>query len=121
MKDFLDHCAKWVPPDRLDVKAGKVNYVPNTGVYHPKKPSQIRVVIGCSAQYEGTCLNDHLLQGPDLTNGLLGVLCRFRQEEVAFITDIKGMFHQFYVAEEICCASCGGRMVTPQRKLLSTG
>ena len=42
MKDVLDHCAERVPPDRLDVKDGKVNYVPHTGVYHPKKPSQIR-------------------------------------------------------------------------------
>ena len=51
-------------------------------------------------KYEGVSLNDHLLQGPDLTNGLLGVLCRFRQEDVTFMADIKGMFHQFYVCEE---------------------
>ena len=100
MEDVLAHCAERVPSDRLDVKDGKVNYVPHTGVYHPKKPDKIRVVFDCSAQFEGVSLNDHLLQGPDLTNGLLGVLCRFRQEEVAFMTDIKGMFHQFYVAEE---------------------
>ena len=100
MEDVLAHCAERVPSDRLDVKDGKVNYVPHTGIYHSKKPDKIRVVFDCSAQFEGVSLNDHLLQGPDLTNGLLGVLCRFRQEEVAFMTDIKGMFHQFYVAEE---------------------
>ena len=33
-------------------------------------------------------------------NDLLGILCRFRQESVAFMTDIKSMFHQFVVAEE---------------------
>ena len=33
-------------------------------------------------------------------NDLLGILCRFRKESVAFMTDIKSMFHQFVVAEE---------------------
>lgn len=33
-------------------------------------------------------------QGPDLTNTLAGVFCRFHQETVTFISDIKGMFHQ---------------------------
>ena len=53
-------------------------YIPNHGVYHPKKPNKIRVVFDCSAQYQGESLNGHLLQGPDLTNNLTGVLCRFR-------------------------------------------
>ena len=35
-----------------------------------------------------------------MMNGFVGILCRFREEEVAFMTDIKGMFHQFNVAEE---------------------
>ena len=45
-------------------------------------------------------LNKHLLQGPDLTNNLTGVLCRFRQELIAFICDIEAMFHQVKVNEE---------------------
>ncbi|KAL0150572.1 hypothetical protein M9458_054165 [Cirrhinus mrigala] len=43
---------------------------------------------------------DELLQGPDLTNTLIGVLLRFRQGPVAFMSDIKGMFHQVRVAKE---------------------
>ena len=54
----------------------------------------------CSAQYKGESLNKHLLQGPDLTNSLVGVLCRFRKESVAFICDIEGMFHQVQVTQE---------------------
>ncbi|XP_068684798.1 uncharacterized protein [Montipora foliosa] len=50
--------------------------------------------------FDGVCLNDYLLQGPDQFNTLLGILCRFRQERVAFMTDIKSMFHQFMVSEE---------------------
>ncbi|KAK3754726.1 hypothetical protein QZH41_007045 [Actinostola sp. cb2023] len=100
MKDVVDLCAEKVPTERLDVRDGKVNYVPHTGVYHHKKPGQIRVVFDCSARYEGVSLNDCLLQGPDLLNGLLGVLCRFREEKIAFMVDVKSMFHQFYVSEQ---------------------
>ena len=48
----------------------------------------------------GQSLNNHLLQGPDQINSLTGVLCRFRQEKVAFVCDIEGMFHQVNVAPE---------------------
>ncbi|XP_041376746.1 uncharacterized protein LOC121389209 [Gigantopelta aegis] len=48
----------------------------------------------------GTSLNSGLLQGPDLTNCLLGVLFRFRQEEVAIMCDTKAMFYQVHVPKE---------------------
>ena len=41
-----------------------------------------------------------MLSGPDLTNQLVGVLTRFRQEQIAFIGDIEAMFYQVYVADE---------------------
>ena len=100
MNDVVDKCAERVPEHRLNVQDGKINYVPHTGIYHSKKPGQIRVVFDCSARYDGVSLNDYLLQGPDQINSLLGILCRFRQERVAFLTDIKGVFHQFLVPEE---------------------
>ena len=100
MKDLTSQWTERVPADRLEVQDGRVNYVPHTGVYHLKKPGQIRVVFDCSAQYNGVSLNDYLLQGPDFMNDLLGILCRFRQESVAFMKDIKSMFHQFVVSEE---------------------
>ena len=57
------------------------------------KPNKIRVVFDCSARYRGSSLNDILIQGPDLTNSLVGVLTRFRQEDIALMADIEGMFH----------------------------
>ena len=42
-------------------------------------------------------MNDCLLQGPDMTNSLLGVLLRFRKEDIAFCCDIEKMFYQFRV------------------------
>ncbi|KAK0142370.1 hypothetical protein N1851_019891 [Merluccius polli] len=81
-------------------KEGNVWYIPHQGVYHPRKPEKIRVVFDCSAKYEGTVLNDHLLTGPDLTNGLTGVLCRFRNHPIAVICDVEKIFHRFHVSAE---------------------
>ena len=57
----------------------------------------MRVVFDCSAKYRGESLNALLLQGPDLTNQLIGVLCRFRQNPTAFMCDVESMLHQFKV------------------------
>ncbi len=75
-------------------------YLPLFGVYHPRKPDRIRVVFDSSASYEGVSLNDILLTGPDLNNSLLGVLMRFRKEQVAITADIEHMFHCFLVKED---------------------
>lgn len=75
-------------------------YIPHHGVYHPQKTGKIRVIFDCSAKFQDVSLNDHLLTGPDLTNALLGVLCRFRKGPIAFTCDIERMFHQFYVKKE---------------------
>jgi len=52
------------------------------------------MVFDAAARFNGTSLNDELLQGPCLTNDLAGVLIRFREEDVAFSVDIEGMFYQ---------------------------
>lgn len=92
--------AEEVPASELKGKDGKVWYIPHHGVYHPKKPEKIRVVFDCAAKYGGVSLNNKLLQGPDLTNSLLGVLLRFREEEIAIMADIESMFYQVAVPKE---------------------
>ena len=92
--------AEEVPRTSSETVTEKAWYIPHHGVYHPKKPEKIRVVFDCSAKFRGTSLNDLLLQGPDLTNSLLGVLTRFRQEPVAFMADIEAMFYQVQVPIE---------------------
>ena len=79
---------------------GQKWYIPHHGVYHPQKPGKIRVVLDCSAVYNGESLNSHLLQGPDLTNKLLGVICRFRKESIAIMCDVEQIFYQFKVNKE---------------------
>ena len=79
---------------------GRVWYLPYFGVYHPKKPDQIRVVFDSSAEFQGVSLNKELLPGPDLMNSLVGVLIRFRKENITVMCDIKQMFHTFHVNVE---------------------
>ena len=84
---------------------GKTWFIPHHGVYHPRKPGKIRVVFDCSAKNKGKSLNDLLLKGPDLTNSLLGVLTRFRQEHVAVMVEIGAMYHQVKVPDTDCSFS----------------
>ena len=62
------------------------------------------MVFDAAAKFQGTSLNDQLLQGPDYINNLAGFLMRFWQEEVALTTDIEQMFHYVQVPVEDCDA-----------------
>ena len=68
----------------------------------PISQSKIRAVFDCSSKQNDRSLNSELMTGPDLTNLLLGVLIRFRQDKVAFIGDKESMFYQVRIAEEHC-------------------
>ncbi|KAJ8410005.1 hypothetical protein AAFF_G00210460 [Aldrovandia affinis] len=78
---------------------GRTWYLPHHGVRHPVK-QKLRVVFDCGASFQGTSLNQQLLQGPDLTSSLVGVLMRFRQETVAVMANVEAMFHQIRVSHE---------------------
>ena len=75
-------------------------YLPHHGVFHPQKQGKIRVVFDVASLHDGVSLNNQLLQGPDLTNNLLGILLRFRQYSIALVADIEGMFNQVKVPPE---------------------
>lgn len=99
MKDIITRGdAERVPEEALNNQPAW--YIPHHGVYHPQKPGKIRVVFDCSARFRDTSLNDHLLTGPELTNTLVGVLCRFRKGPIAIMCDVERMFHQFHVRPE---------------------
>lgn len=53
-----------------------------------------------AALRDGESLNSQLHQGPDLTNSLLGVLLRFRPDQVPLAANIKGMTNQVKVPPE---------------------
>ncbi|KAL7883475.1 hypothetical protein SRHO_G00011330 [Serrasalmus rhombeus] len=87
-----------VPQERLKRDDGRVWYIPHHGVYHPRK-KKIRVVFDCASSFQGVSLNGELLQGPDLTNTLIGALMTFLEEPVAIVADIESMFYQVKVPE----------------------
>ena len=88
--------AERVPAEDLDRCDGRVWYIPHHGVYHPQK-KKMRVVFDCGATFQGTSLNAQLVQGPDLTSSLVGVVTRFRRQPVVLMADIAAMFHQVRV------------------------
>ena len=96
---FQEGYCEEVPRNEID-RDKSVWYLPHFGVMNPNKPGKVRVVYDCAAKYQGICLNDLLISGPDLTNSLIGVLLRFRVHLVAFTADIRGMFHQVRVNKE---------------------
>lgn len=105
MNEYIEegHAEK-VPADELHPEDRPVWYPPHHPVTHPLKPEKVRVVFDCAAQFAKTSLNQQLLQGPDLTNRIVGVLSRFRQETVGLAGDIQSVFHQVRVEPRDCYA-----------------
>lgn len=93
-KEFVE----LVPRDKVSAPPGKVWYIAHHGVIHKLK-DKFRTVFDCSLKFNDVSLNDVLLQGPDLTNSLLGVLLRFRQGKFAFTADIEKMFYMVKLPE----------------------
>ena len=88
-----------VPEQDTGRSDGKVWYLPHHPVVNPNK-DKIRIVFDCAAKYGGYSLNDVVLQGPDLTNKLVGVLMRFRMRRVCVMADIEAMFYQCHVSPQ---------------------
>ena len=86
--------------DDLIGREGYTWYLPHHPMLHPRKPDKCSLVYDCSAKYRGVSLNDKVHQAPVLTNSLVGVLLRFRQEPIALMADIQGMFNQVHVSED---------------------
>ena len=61
----------------------------------------------CSlGRYQVSKAHGLLLQGPENTSSLIGVILRFRVNSVAVAADIKRMFHQVFVSPEDRGALC---------------
>ena len=97
MKDII--AKSYARKSTIGTASRKTWYLPHHGVYYPKKPVKIRVVFDFSADYKGRCLNKELLSGPDQ---IVGVLLRFREEQITVMGDIEAMFHQVKVSKDQC-------------------
>ena len=100
---FMEDKIKKGYAEKSDPKAnqqGKTWFIPHHGVYHPSKPGKIRIAFDCSVEYDGVSVNKRLLSGPDLTNQIVGILVKFREDYVAIMADIEAMFYQVFVANQ---------------------
>ncbi len=101
MNEYVEK--EWAEPltdDELAQKQKGVYYLPHHGIYRAdKKSTPLRVVFDPACHFNGVSLNSYLHKGPCLIGNLLGVLLRFREEEVAFVGDISKMFLQIYLSE----------------------
>ena len=86
--------ARKLTKEELNDYKGPIHYISHHKVLKPdSKSTPVRIVFNSSANYMGHVLNEYWAKGPDLLNSLLGILVQFRENEVAFIGDIKKMYH----------------------------
>ena len=87
MEKYISNYAERIPQNGSS--SNRINYL----LHHcTVESTKFRVVFDCSARCGGASLNDVLLQGPNLTNTVDGMLLHFRQHPIAAVADIKGMF-----------------------------
>jgi len=88
-RDFMDNLvskgyARKLTAEESERRSRRTWYLPHHRVFHPQKKD-------AAALHDGVSLNNQLHQGPDLTNSLLRVLLRFRQDPVGLVADIEGI------------------------------
>ena len=95
IQDMIDRdVARKLTQEELQKYKGPIHYISHHEVLKPdSKSTPLRIVFNSSANYMGHVLNEYWAKGPDLLNSLLGILIRFRENEIAFIGDIKKMYH----------------------------
>ncbi|XP_041456247.1 uncharacterized protein LOC121408709 [Lytechinus variegatus] len=101
MKELVENgFARKLTENEVDQYEGPIHYISHHAVLRPEKRSTpVRIVFNSSSSYHGHCLNDYWFKGPDLLNDLLGVLLRFRMNEVGFCGDISKMYHRVSIPE----------------------
>ena len=77
-------------------------YLLHNPVFNPTKSDKIRVVFDAAANNKGQHLNSSLCAGPDMLNVLIGVLLRFRNNNIAMVADVEPIIHQVKVKSLGC-------------------
>ncbi|XP_062714295.1 uncharacterized protein LOC115268175 [Aedes albopictus] len=94
IQEYLDKgYARKLDPAELGETANTW-YLPHFCVTNANK---FRLVMDAKAKSHGFSLNDLLLKGPDFVPSLVSVLMRGRRKKIAFMADIKEMFHQVHI------------------------
>ena len=69
-------------------------------VREDKETTKGRIVYESAAQYGGMSLNDTMLPGPKLQQGVFDVSLHFRRNPVALVADLAEMFSQVIMAKK---------------------
>lgn len=86
--------ARKLSKEEINGYKGPVYYISHHEVLKPdSKSTPVRIVFNSSVKYMGHVLNEYWAKGPDLLNNLVGVLIRFRENQVALMGDIRKMYH----------------------------
>ena len=90
--------ARKLSKEEIDSYQGPVHYIPHHAVLRTEKRSTpVRIVFNSSSSYQGHTLNDYWKKGPDMLNGIFGVVLRFRERQVAVMGDISKMYHRILI------------------------
>ena len=95
IQDMVDRgVARKLTREEMETYQGSIHYVAHHEVLRPdSKSTPVRIIFNSGAKYMGHMLNEYWAKGPDLLNSLLGIPIRLRENEVAFMGDIKKMYH----------------------------
>ena len=92
--------ARLLSQEELDTWQGAVHYIPHLAAVNPKsKTTAVRICFNSSQKFsvpggKPVSLNSCLAKGPDAyLNNILGILCRFREEDTGFQGDIRKMYN----------------------------
>ncbi|XP_065077557.1 uncharacterized protein LOC135700826 [Ochlerotatus camptorhynchus] len=102
MDEYVDkRYVRKLSDDELNMHQSKEWYLPVFPVVNPNKPGKVRLVWDAAAPAYGVSLNSLLLKGPDLLTSLLAVLVQFREFRIAICGDIREMYLQVLLRQDI--------------------
>ena len=102
IQDMVErNVARKLTEEEANSWTGPKFYISHLAVNNPKsETTPVRIVFNSSQSYKGISLNSALGKGPDAyLNSLLGILLRWREDNTAFVGDIRKMFNSIYIEE----------------------
>ena len=100
MEDMVERgVARKLSQKELQEWSGPKFYISHLAVVNTRSHSTpVRIVFNSSQVCQGMSLNSCLAKGPDCyMNNLIGILLRWREEQVALVGDIRKMFHSIHL------------------------
>ena len=85
------------PVEMQDPQPDRIWYLSYHPCENPNRPGKVRRVANAASNFHGQSLNTNWLTGPDLLKSLLGVLMRFRENQIAVLADIEGIIMQIAI------------------------